>query len=393
MKIADHSPDGYLPGNCITLLETGMEYFPALVAALDIAKDEIHLETYIFAEDDTGHRVMDALIRAVQRGVRVHVLVDGFGARDFQHGIGARFLSAGGQIQVFRPEVAWLWPRRHRLRRLHRKLVVIDAHIAFVGGINIENDRTPATTSPRHDYAVRIEGPLLAPIHHAARHLWQLVHWAQLHRRPHPKTSLHPASPCGSTTAAFLIRDNLAHRRDIEESYLEAIRTARDEIWLACAYFLPRLRFRHALMEAAQRGVRVVLLLQGKIEYRLAHHATQALYGALIRSGVRIFEYHTSFLHAKVAVVDRYWATVGSSNIDPFSLLLAREANVVIRDTGFAHQLQESLNNAVSHGAHEIRLEDIQRQSFPARMASWLAYSAIRLMVGVAGVGISEDYR
>jgi hypothetical protein len=164
------------------------------------------------------------------------------------------------------------------------------------------------------------------------------------------------------------VRDNLRHRRDIERAYLDAIGAAREEIVLANAYFLPGRRFRRALRVAAGRGVRVTILLQGLVEYRLLHYATQALYGNLLAAGIRIFEYQRSFLHAKVAVIDRHWATVGSSNIDPFSLLLAREANVVVLDRRFAEELEQSLAAAMRDGARELPADSWQRQPWYSRL-------------------------
>jgi cardiolipin synthase len=220
------------------------------------------------------------------------------------------------------------------------------------------------------------------------RRLWTLVAWAGFRRRlPAALPAPAPVEACGTLRAAFVIRDNLRHRRDIEEAYLDAIGSARAEIVLANAYFLPGLRFRRALLEAARRGVRVTVLLQGRVEYALQHYATQALYGALLGSGVRIFEYRRSFLHAKVAVIDGCWATVGSSNIDPFSLLLAREANVVVEDRGFAAGLRQSLGAAMESGARELHTEDWQRQSWLHRFFSWAAYGLVRLMMGLAGYG------
>ncbi len=377
----------FLPGNRITLLVSGGAYFPALREAIDGAQRELYLETYIFEDDDTGRMIAAALSRAAKRGVAVRLLVDGFGAREFPQQFMPALEADGVQVLVYRPELAPLRIRRHRLRRLHRKLAVIDGRVAFVGGINIiDDENTPHHTPPRHDYAVRVEGPLLAAIHDSAHKLWELVAWANFKRRlravvPAPVA----AGPCGNVRAAFLIRDNLRHRRDIEEAYLEAIGRARSEVVLASAYFLPGLRFRHALMAAAQRGVRVIVLLQGRVEYLLFHYASQALYEALLGGGIRIFEYHRSFLHAKVAVVDGRWATVGSSNIDPFSLLLAREANIVVRDAGFAAQLRASIEAALANGSRELKRDDWKRKPWPARLASWLAYSLVRLMIGIAG--------
>lgn len=384
----------FVPGNKVRLLETGGTYFPALIGAINSAQIEIYLETYIFADDDTGRAVALALARAAQRGVAVRVLVDGFGAHDFSAIFGEALTASGVEILVFRPEVARLELRRHRLRRLHRKLVVIDRRLAFVGGINVIDDMdTPRQIPPRFDYAVAVEGPLLPQIHHAARHLWQLVRWASFGQRmPRPlPTPILPES-CGDVDAAILLRDNLRHRRDIEEAYLDAITTARREIVLACAYFLPGRRFRRALMDAAQRNVRVIVLLQGKVEYVLLHYATQALYGSLMGAGVHIFEYRRSFLHAKVAVVDQHWATVGSSNIDPFSLMLAREANLVVRHAGFAKELKESLDLAISRGGVEILQADLKKRSLLVRIANWLAYSAVRLAVGFAGYGTKSGF-
>ena len=155
----------------------------------------------------------------------------------------------------------------------------------------------------------------------------------------------------GTQVAKFTIRDNLRHRRDIERAYLAGVRTARREILIATAYFFPGVRFRRALISAAARGVKVTLLLQARVEYRLLHYASRALYGQLLTAGVAIQEYHRSFLHAKVAVVDSRWATVGSSNIDPYSFLMSREANVFVRDAAFAGELRVELLQMIEAGS------------------------------------------
>jgi cardiolipin synthase len=301
----------------------------------------------------------------------------------------AALTDAGAMVMIYRPEIARFRLRRHRLRRLHRKLVLIDSSIAFVGGINVIDDcNTPHQTPPRYDYAVRIEGPLLAPIQHAMHRLWESVAWVNLKRRYRiAKTSAPNPAPCGEQMAAFLVRDNIRHRRDIEEAYLAAITEARENILIANAYFLPGRRFRRALSDAAQRGVQVTILLQGRIEYRLLHYATQALYGKLLNAGIRIFEYHRSFLHAKVAVIDAQWATVGSSNIDPFSLLLAKEANVVILDHKFAAELRLSLGKAMDIGARQLPQQSWNTLPWYARLLRWTSYYLVRVAIGISGYG------
>ena len=384
----------FLPGNRVDLLETGAQYFPALVAAIEAAQCEIYLETYIYAADATARHVTTALVRAAERGVKVRVLVDGFGAREFPQELGKVLAAAGVATETYRPEAARLKLRRNRLRRLHRKLAVIDGNVAFVGGINIIDDTDTPHLGPRFDYAVRVAGPLVAEIHASVRHLWRLVDWVRLQHRP----PALPASPCaldataGTMHAAFVVRDNLRHRRDIEEAYLDAIAAARSEVLIASAYFLPGLRFRHVLRAAAGRGVAVTILLQGQVEYALLHYATQALYRKLLADQVRIVEYRAGFLHAKVAVIDGAWATVGSSNIDPFSLLLAREANVMVRDAGFAAELRGSLQRAIDGDAVEITRTDLARGGLFARALRWIAYGMVRLMLGVTRYG-GVDYR
>ena len=371
-------------GNRFTLLTGGREYFPALEAAFDAAQSEIHVETYIFDADAAGRRIAQALARAAQRGVATHLLVDGYGSKKLGWRFAARLKKSGVRLLVYRPDIV-PWPfQRRRLRRMHRKLVVIDARVAFVGGINVIDDmHTPGHTPPRFDYAVRVEGPLLAEIYPAIKRLWSLVGFTQLGQDWHGRPALPPdATPRGGQRGAFVIRDNLRHRRDIEDAYLAAIEGARSEVLIASAYFLPGLAFRHALMDAAARGVRVMLLLQARVEYVLMHYASRALYGAFLDAGIEIHEYHRSFLHAKVAVVDGKWATVGSSNIDPLSFLLAREANVVVEDRDFAGDLRARLLDAMATGASLVPRERWQRPALPVRAAIWFAYGVARLSTG-----------
>lgn len=375
----------FIAGNRLQLLESGGKYFPALIDAIDAAVHEVHLETYIFADDSTGRRVAAALTRAAQRGVAVRVLVDGFGAREFAAGLGASLAADRVEVMTYRPEAGQFSFRRHRLRRLHRKLAVVDGRLAFVGGINVIDDFDDgASKSARFDYAVQVEGPLAASIHVNVRHVWRLVRWARLGRRPPPPAALPAAPPVvGATLAALMIRDNLRHRHDIEHAYLQAIHAARREIIIANAYFLPGRRFRKVLLAAAKRGVAVKLLLQGPTDHVLLHYATQSLYDRMLFAGVRVFEYQPAELHAKVAVIDGDWATVGSSNIDPFSLLLSREANVVVRDAAFAGQLRASLQAAFDGAAREIRIADQRRRSWLARFTIAAAYSLVRMLIGV----------
>ena len=386
----------FMRGNRVTLLRNGSEFFPTLIAAIDRAEREVWLETYIYADDDAGRRVSDALMRAVGRGVQARVLVDGWGARTYlTPALESALRSAGVMLLKYRPEIAPWQFRRHRMRRLHRKLAHVDGRIGFVGGINIIDDmNTPGHTPPRVDFAVVVEGPMLAGVVQTMQRVWAINELVQLQRSEVPLfPSPRRAQRAGAQTAKLVIRDNLRHRRDIERAYLAAIRLARSEIVLANSYFFPGIRFRRALAAAAARGVKVTLLLQGRVEYRLLHYASRALYGQLLAAGIEIQEYHRSFMHAKVAVVDSIWATVGSSNIDPYSLLMAREANVVVRDPHFAGELRGELGKMIEQGARPVAAHTWAHRSRFVKAMNWIAYGIVRVMMGLLGYGGNEWWR
>ena len=168
---------------------------------------------------------------------------------------------------------------------------------------------------------------------------------------------------------------------------MSGIRGARSELLISSSYFFPGVAFRRALVAAAARGVRVILLLQGRVEYPLLHYGSRALYGSLLEAGIQFHECHKSFLHAKVAVIDGTWATVGSSNIDPFSLLLAREANVVVANPAFAGELRASLENAMRRGAREVHAETRRRRPLPTCVGHWACYSLARFLTSVSAYG------
>jgi len=393
-------------GNAVTLLENGVQLFPALCDAFDRATLSIHVETYIFRLDSAGAKILHHLKLAAVRGVKVRVMLDGFGSAPDEQKIMSELADVGAQCRIYHPE-----PKRFtlksfefkRLRRLHRKIVVVDSRLAFIGGVNFEDDYlTPEAleraNDPRFDYSVQVTGPVVAEIVHAQDLLWLRLNWRLLLRAPRTwrhlrfrhqrhRAALHPDT--GSTQAALVLRDNLRYRKSIETAYLEAIRLAKDTIIIANAYFLPGRKLRHALIEAARRGVKVKLLLQGKIEYHMQYHATRWIYDQFLCVGIEIYEYLPSFLHAKVAVLDRV-STVGSSNLDPFSLLLAREANIVIDDATFTQTLRQSLEAAIVHGSKVIEHTLYARRPVLTRLTDGLAYLLLR--VGVALTGKGSDY-
>lgn len=377
----------FVSGNDIRLLRSGTEYFPALEQAIQDAEKEIYLQAYIYEADDTGMRIGSALMEAVKRGVNVNVLLDGFGSQDLSKHYINTLRNGGVKLMFYRPKISPWTLKKNRLRRLHSKVTVIDGVIAFVGGINIIDDNnSPNQIPPRIDYAVRIEGNLLPAISASVHKLWRRLEWMHLHSLyvPPIKEIHHRYHGSGNIKAAYAVRDNILHRHDIENAYLRAIRNANSEIIIANAYFIPGRKFRRALIDAARRGIKVRLVLQGRKEYFLMF-ATHAFYNEFLNNGIEIHEYRKSFMHSKVAVIDKFWATVGSSNIDPFSLLLAREANIMIQDQAFATELHTDIEALIEKGGVKITPQAWVKASIIKRAASWIAYSMVRLFLGIIG--------
>ena len=406
----------YSGGNEVTLLTGGDQLFPAMHAAIGRARHEVWLATYIFHDDIAGRTMADALVAAAQRGVRVRVVVDGFGSKATLATLRRWFDGNGVALAVFRPIDRWYsWLQPGQLRRLHQKLLATDTEQAFVGGINIIDDRIDlnhgATPEPRLDFAVALRGPVVGPVAQTARAMWSRAAFGRdwrdevraLARSTEPvarakslmrrlRITATPAETADEEVlpmhAAFLVRDNLSQRRAIERNYIDALRRARERIDLVSAYFYPGRAFRRTLCNAARRGVQVRLLLQGKLDYRFAGLAASVLYAEMLSNGVRIYEYMPAFLHAKVALVDNDWATVGSSNIDPLSLLLNLEANVVVRDAAFTAALAAAFEQAVAVSREVTAPPAVRGWGGPLRrgFVAWVANWYLRL------AGISSRY-
>jgi cardiolipin synthase A/B len=403
----------WLGGNELVLLRGGDEYFPALIQAVNRALFEVWLATYIFHDDPAAEQVAQALAAAARRGVRVRVVVDGFGSHRALPKLQQWLLPSGVALVVFRPlERWWNYLQPGQLRRLHHKLCVVDGVRAFVGGINIIDDRNDLNhgfgDAPRLDFAVELSGPVVTPVAQTTRAIWSRAAFGHdwrgevlaLARSAEPiqnarrlMRQLRILPPDSSLTvdlkpvrAAFLVRDNLRQRRSIERSYIDAIRFAERRVDLITPYFYPGRSFRRTLIKAARRGVKIRLLLQGKVDYRLAGLAARVLYDELLAEGIEIHEYVPAFLHAKLAVVDDDWATVGSSNIDPLSLLLNLEANIAVRDLHFTGELAMEFERAIAV-SRQVTVAPFQKG--PAAVlgrgfVAWLAHWYLK-MAGING--------
>lgn len=357
------SHDGWSQGNRLQLLENGEQFFPAVFAAIEVAECEVLIETFILFEDKVGLALHAVLLAAALRGVRVELTVDGFGSPELSRDFVQSLTDAGVRLHVFDPPPR-LSRRLRPFRRLHRKLVVVDGRTGFVGGINFSADHlSDYGPEAKQDYAVQVEGPVVAQLHHAARRLIEPA----AHDPGRPLAPAPPPQPCTEGVEATLVtRDNHRHRDDIERFYRGALHTAQYEVIIANAYFFPGYRLLKSIQRAARRGVRVHLILQGRPDVPFATFAARMVYHRLIHAGVCIYEYRERPLHGKVALIDDEWVTVGSSNLDPLSLALNLEANLMARDRALNTELRGKLQSLMRERCQRIELEQT-----PARRWWW----------------------
>ena len=353
----------WVAGNRLQLLENGEEFFPAVFEAIARARREVLIETFILFDDKVGRELRRVLTETAQRGVSVDLTVDGYGSPDLSEGFIGGLTAVGVRLHVFDPcpKLFGRW-RMKIIRRLHRKLVVVDAETAFVGGINYSADHLDDYgPQAKQDYAVKVEGPLVAQVHRLARSMLPASGWHWRFRRSEVPPEDWDGSHAGDAEAMLVVRDNDRHPTDIERHYRAAIRAARREVMIANAYFFPGWRLLNEMRKAARRGVEVTLIVQGKPDMQIVSIGARLLYPDLLADGVKIYEYCRRPLHGKVALVDDEWSTVGSSNLDPLSLSLNLEANVIVRHRGFNTELRSRLLRLI--GQHCTRVEP--RQAAP----------------------------
>ncbi|MWJ29062.1 cardiolipin synthase ClsB [Halomonas sp. ZH2S] len=337
-------------GNHVELLINGNQFFPSVFDAIRTASQEILIETFIIFNDEVGKALKDALLEAAARQVRIEVTVDGYGTADLDAGYIAELKAAGVHLYAYDPRPRWLGMRTNLFRRLHRKIVVVDGEIAYISGINFAADHLPDKyPMGKQDYAVRICGPIVKDIRAAAKAL--LMENPAVQELPEFETT---TSTAGEAEILMAARDNTNHRTDIEEQYILAIRSATTRIVIANAYFFPSYRIWRELGNAARRGVKVSLILQGRPDKPWTRQLSSSLYSYLLDAGIGIFEYTEHPLHGKIAIVDHEWSTVGSSNLDPLSLYLNLEANLFIRDVKLNQEIHEHLTELIDKNCQKI---------------------------------------
>ncbi|HAM36616.1 MAG TPA: cardiolipin synthase B [Elusimicrobia bacterium] len=358
--------DKFLPGNKLTLLNTGGEAFASMWEAMESARHTIHLETYIFYSDETGQEFADRLMAKARQGVSVRLIFDSIGSMEMDPLFLTRLRNAGVRVLEYHPVAPWrsnwAWSNRD-----HRKILVVDSRVAFTGGMNISHDHAPRQLGGGdwYDTHVKVEGPAAYELDRLFRAVWfkESKKWFPLLD--------YPDQTPGTSLVWVAANQEILHRHRIRSAYINALRAARREVLIANAYFIPDRGIRLALAAAARRGVAVKILVPGISEFSFVWHAGRRRFSQLLREGVRIFEWPGSILHAKTAVIDGVWCAVGSYNMDHRSLLHNLEVNVKILDCDLADQMKTRFERDLA-SSREITYEkwrdrpwmDKQREKF-----------------------------
>ncbi len=376
MNRKSHKWDAYYaafqPARTVRLLRSGGEYFECLIGAIQEAKKSIHLHSYIFEMDQTGRRVSSALMEAVSRGVEVSVVIDGFGSLNFPQATCKVWRNAGIQVKQF--SRISLFRNLHIGRRLHHKVFVADGERAIVGGINVA-DKYHGTEEqiPWLDFALFVEGSTAEKLEHICRQLEAPWFAIRNYREP-PRYH-------GQHISQVNVRQNdwLRNRKQIYFSYLMALDTAEHSICLFASYFLPGKRLRNAFELAASRGVRIRIVLAGKSDIPRIVNASLYLYEWLHRTGIEVYEWKSSVMHAKLAMVDDEWMTVGSFNLNQLSTYGSIELNLDVLDPLFVKSRSREIDSLIREGC--MRIEPGVRRSMTDRIQLYLAYIAGRTLM------------
>ena len=381
------SPEQYLAGNQLELVRSGQPFFKSLVQLIDNAEKTLYFQVYIFEEDDTGRDIAEALLRARERKVEVYLTLDSYGSKNLSDEFLSRLRRSGIHFRYFSPLPKHFYAFRLG-RRLHCKVMVADAREALVGGINIADKyRGTAEEAAWLDFAVRVEGPVCADL----MHMCKLIHGKKSSRTPR-NTKGEQDKAAGSALARVALNDWWRRRNQVSAGYRAAFRNAQQSIFIVASYFLPSRGVRTALKNASRRGVKITVLLPGKLDLPMARRATRYLYRWLSRNKIEIYEWTESVLHGKIAVVDNNWSTVGSYNLNHLSEYSSIETNVEVLDKDFAASVNNTLAGLVKQCSH-VPADSFNNRGLINKFLDWISYILGRWMMLLLFFLIARGHR
>jgi cardiolipin synthase len=377
MKIP--SRHDYRSGHSVELIRSGKGYFAACEKEIDGARNYIHFQTYIVDDDTTGRRIVNALIRAAGRGVRVYFLLDAFGGSTFPKDLINKVEDAGILFRKFSPG---LITRGFQLSlRLHHKVLLIDGEIAIIGGMNVAN-RYSGTPKIKEwlDFAIMVKGPECAHILFILKRTWNK---AFISKKDRARETIHNPIIYEDNIRLKALQNNWYRNKiEILKSYRSAFKHAQYRMIIMASYFLPGRNERKLLRNASRRGVDIKIVLSAESDAPVFKRATSFLYDFILRNNIKIYEYLPSNLHAKVATVDGNWSTIGSYNLNHLSDYGSVEMNVDILDSRFTAKFEKLLLKIISKDCRQVTFEEyIQRKTRIDRLFDWFSYQMIRILM------------
>lgn len=377
-SVRSRPSSAYTNHNTAKLVRGGAAYFSLLLSLIHKAQHTIHLQVYIYDEDETGLKVAEALIAAAQRGVAVYLLADGYASQDLSAAFIKRLEDAGIRFRFFQP----ILKSDHFYfgRRLHHKIAVIDARDGLVGGINISNKYNDGFDRPAWlDWALHTEGEIGPELVKVCLELWT----KSKRERKKLMWQAHPPVKQPRHECPIRLRRNdwVQKRSQITNSYLAMFNDARSHIYIMSSYFLPGMLLRKKMARAARRGVKIKLVLAGISDVKLAKHAERYIYRWIFRNNIEVYEYNQSVLHAKIATYDGKWATIGSYNVNNISAFASIELNLDVNEATFAHSMQQHIEQVIHEDCELITEEDYRtRYNFMKRLFQHSCYQVVRVL-------------
>ena len=320
----------------VQLVHSGDDYFSRLERIINDAVTEIHIQTYIFDNDATGKRILFALKKALNRQVKVYLLLDGFGSLSFPNEISAEFRKAGGHIRFFSP--LFSASSFYIGRRLHKKVVVADGKVALIGGINIANRyHGNSNEKPWLDFAIEINSSIAKTIQsHCKANYYK--------KKSALRKTIPPIFEAEEKVMIQILQNDWLNRKsEISKAYIKSIHNANEKIIIVGSYFLPGRKLTKALLKAAKHKVKIQLILSGVSDLPMTRRASCYLYSKLLRHNIELYEWNQSILHGKAMVVDSSWSTIGSFNLNNLSSYASIEMNVGIESPAFASLFEKEL--------------------------------------------------
>lgn len=369
----------YASNNSVLLIRGGKAYFEWLEKIISQAKNIIHLQVYIFNEDETGRQIAAALMAAARRNVQVYLMADGYASQSISAAFIQQMNDSGINFRFFEP--VFKGSNYYFGRRLHHKLVVVDNAIAMVGGINISNHYNDMPNNPAWlDFALYTEGDIVKEL---CILCWKT--WKGYKPVTAPEPCVQPALKLNNSREAIadvrMRRNDWVRRKNqISKTYIEMMMQADAHITILCSYFLPGNIMRKNIKRAVRRGVKIQVIMAGKSDLVVAKNAERYMYDWLLRNNIAIYEYQNNILHGKIAVCDSKWMTIGSYNVNDISAYASIELNLDVRNPSFAKQVEQTLQEIITNDCKLVTREShLKAKNMVKQFFRWISYELFRL--------------